>query len=216
MKYVLGSIVFLLVAPGLAKADDDTAPHKPAVREIQAQLEALGFTPGPIDGIRGPLTDGALVAFQKAEHLRATGILDDVTVQKLGEIADALSAGRDRRPVFDREVVAEEDDEAAVSELFGAASVETERVRLAAVAVLGEMRTARSRATLGIVLHANSLASVRIAAAHQLGLIGDAPSLLALAMARPSEADPKVVAAIDHELESSLPVEMPPRPIASR
>src|SRR5882762_56143 len=95
MKFVLGSVVFLLCAPALARAEDEgVAPHKVTIRELQSKLEALGFPPGPIDGIRGPLTEGALVSFQRAEHLPATGAADSVTVAKLGEIATALEAGR--------------------------------------------------------------------------------------------------------------------------
>ena len=36
-----------------------------AVKTLQAQLQTLGFNPGPIDGIFGSGTDGAVRAFQR-------------------------------------------------------------------------------------------------------------------------------------------------------
>lgn len=40
-----------------------------SIREIQQALAAAGFNPGPIDGIEGPKTRAALVAFQQARGL---------------------------------------------------------------------------------------------------------------------------------------------------
>ncbi|MBX5481115.1 MAG: peptidoglycan-binding protein [Myxococcaceae bacterium] len=45
-----------------------------AVRELQQLLKARGFNPGPIDGVYGPKTRAAVIAFQKANGLVADGI----------------------------------------------------------------------------------------------------------------------------------------------
>ena len=37
-----------------------------SVKQIQARLKALGFGPGPADGIMGPQTEAAIVAFKKS------------------------------------------------------------------------------------------------------------------------------------------------------
>ncbi|MEZ0229239.1 MAG: N-acetylmuramoyl-L-alanine amidase, partial [Planctomycetota bacterium] len=46
----------------------------PAVAELQRLLVAKGFNPGPIDGIFGSRTDGAVRAFQRARGLVVDGI----------------------------------------------------------------------------------------------------------------------------------------------
>lgn len=49
----------------------------------QARLTNLGFDPGPIDNIMGPLTQSAIKAFQAAQKLEVTGKADDPTLAKL-------------------------------------------------------------------------------------------------------------------------------------
>ena len=61
----------------------------PSVPKAQRALTALGYQPGPIDGILGPHTAGALRAFQGDNALPVTGRLDAATAAKL----DALSPG---------------------------------------------------------------------------------------------------------------------------
>jgi N-acetylmuramoyl-L-alanine amidase len=55
---------------------------------VQARLKNLGFDPGPIDGIVGPLTSGALKAFQSKFGLTVTGRADDATKNKLRQVHD--------------------------------------------------------------------------------------------------------------------------------
>ncbi|MFL5322480.1 MAG: peptidoglycan-binding protein [Myxococcaceae bacterium] len=50
-----------------------------SVRDLQSQLKALGFNPGPIDGVFGPATKKAVIAFQKSRHLAADGIVGPKT-----------------------------------------------------------------------------------------------------------------------------------------
>ena len=59
------------------------------VSGMQGRLANLGFDPGPIDGIHGPLTKRALERFQYIEQLERTGNFDAKTRGKLGELAEA-------------------------------------------------------------------------------------------------------------------------------
>lgn len=54
------------------------APQMPtaAVREMQGRLRAMGFNPGPVDGIVGPLTENAAQQYRRARGLEATGAVD--------------------------------------------------------------------------------------------------------------------------------------------
>jgi peptidoglycan hydrolase-like protein with peptidoglycan-binding domain len=55
-------------------------PPDPAVRTAQQRLIALGYLlPGDDDGRFGPVTQNAIVAFQKWERLDRTGVLDSRT-----------------------------------------------------------------------------------------------------------------------------------------
>lgn len=54
------------------------------VAAVQVALRAHGFDPGPIDGVRGPRTAGALAAFERARNLPADGRLDPRTRRALG------------------------------------------------------------------------------------------------------------------------------------
>lgn len=50
---------------------------------VQARLAVLGHDPGPIDGLRGPRTDAAIVAFKRAVGLRARPYLGPITLAAL-------------------------------------------------------------------------------------------------------------------------------------
>jgi hypothetical protein len=50
-----------------------------SIKNAQAAFKQLGFDPGPIDNVYGPLTRTAIVRFQRSQHLAATGILDEQT-----------------------------------------------------------------------------------------------------------------------------------------
>jgi hypothetical protein len=70
-----------------AYAKYQTAAPDLAVRAAQAALLYLGIDPGPIDGFQGPLTRGALLAFQAREALPLTGLLDERTEATLAAAA---------------------------------------------------------------------------------------------------------------------------------
>lgn len=54
------------------------------VRAMQQALKDKGFDPGETDGVMGPRTAAALMAYQKSEKLPATGTMDGDTGAKLG------------------------------------------------------------------------------------------------------------------------------------
>lgn len=62
---------------------------------VQAQLKRLGFDPGPLDGIRGPRTNAAIVAFKRSVGLRARPFFGPIT----------------RAALFGRDTAAEADPE---------------------------------------------------------------------------------------------------------
>lgn len=51
--------------------------------EIQTKLRDLGFYSGEIDGVRGPLTNQAIVAFKKSIGFRARDLYTEITHQAL-------------------------------------------------------------------------------------------------------------------------------------
>lgn len=59
--------------------------------EVQRALSALGYRPGPLDGIRGRLTIRAVKAFQADHGLTVDGIVGPRTREKLFESAPHIS-----------------------------------------------------------------------------------------------------------------------------
>ncbi|MEQ8292470.1 MAG: peptidoglycan-binding protein [Roseovarius sp.] len=55
-------------------------------RAVQRRLRDLGFNPGPIDGVRGPKTDAAIVRFKQSIGLRARPYLGPLTKQALFDV----------------------------------------------------------------------------------------------------------------------------------
>ena len=76
--------------PGAGQAGSDaskpmaTNGQSDAVKSVQKALQEKGLDPGPIDGVMGPKTQGALRAYQKDQKLPVTGQLDPETREKLG------------------------------------------------------------------------------------------------------------------------------------
>ncbi|MBC7925517.1 MAG: peptidoglycan-binding protein [Bryobacteraceae bacterium] len=56
------------------------------VSGIQARLNNLGFDSGPVDGITGPITRGAVRAFQTKQDLVVDGIAGPVTKARLKQV----------------------------------------------------------------------------------------------------------------------------------
>lgn len=55
---------------------------------VQARLRELGFDPGPIDGVRGPRTDAAVVAFKRSIGFRARPYIGPLTLAALEPTPD--------------------------------------------------------------------------------------------------------------------------------
>ena len=55
----------------------------PDVRELQERLKELGYSPGPVDGIYGSATAGAVRAFQADEELDVDGVVGPLTRAEL-------------------------------------------------------------------------------------------------------------------------------------
>ena len=60
--------------PNLQKGSND-----PAVRDLQEALKALGYNPGPVDGVFGATTEAAVKSFQQAKGITADGIVGKIT-----------------------------------------------------------------------------------------------------------------------------------------
>lgn len=77
------------------KADPAQAPvaDKETVRRAQEGLAALGYRPGPADGMPGPRTREAIAAFQRDSGLPADG---RVTEELVGWIESALERGKQK------------------------------------------------------------------------------------------------------------------------
>jgi peptidoglycan hydrolase-like protein with peptidoglycan-binding domain len=63
-----------MAEPVLKKGSND-----PTVRDLQEALKALAFDPGPVDGIFGAKTEGAVKNFQQARGIAADGVVGRVT-----------------------------------------------------------------------------------------------------------------------------------------
>ncbi|MEL6348034.1 MAG: peptidoglycan-binding domain-containing protein, partial [Myxococcota bacterium] len=74
------------------------------IRDLQLELSRLGFAPGPLDGLWGPRTEGALQRFQRRAGLPASGTQ---TAQTRRALRRFLRASEERIfPVTRADVVA--------------------------------------------------------------------------------------------------------------
>jgi hypothetical protein len=91
---VVGVAVFVGV---LAFAPSGLAAS-PRVAALQVGLKAHGLDPGPVDGIAGPQTRRATLAFQRRKGLRCDGTLDRATRRALGRRGRPLLGQRELGP----------------------------------------------------------------------------------------------------------------------
>lgn len=82
----------------------------PAVTELQRRLAALGYDPGPADGLFGPRTEDALYQLQEDYHLRRDGIAGR-------QVAALLAAGAP--PLHVAHTVLSGEDPYALAERYG-------------------------------------------------------------------------------------------------
>lgn len=76
-------------------ARDDRPLDRAGVRRLQAGLARLGFRPGPIDGLPGPRTAGAVKRYRAAHHLPTRRPL---TRDLLRHVEKRLAAARAAKP----------------------------------------------------------------------------------------------------------------------
>ena len=76
-------IVALVLASALVLANT-VSGESDLVRQVQKRLIALGYDPGPVNGLMGTKTRAALSAFQKREDLASSGKIDASTKWVLG------------------------------------------------------------------------------------------------------------------------------------
>lgn len=86
-----------MAEPVLRKGSND-----PAVRDLQEALKALGYDPGPVDGVFGARTETAVKKFQQDREIAADGVVGRVTWINIDEIDQShpvLRAGSTGLPV---------------------------------------------------------------------------------------------------------------------
>lgn len=197
------SLLAVLLVPAIARAGEKA-------RAAQAGLAEAGFETGKVDGLYGPLTRGAILEFQGANDLPRTGTLDAKTIAALAAMIHVIRAGSEQVSETNQPIatIDESLDREPVIELYSAAMSDRPAIRLSAVEVLGELRTERAGAALGIVLYTDSSPAIRIVAARKLGAYGDSESLRILAVAHGLERDPAVREVIAEEIAKRLPVQL--------
>lgn len=100
---LLGSALPLAAAAQSTPAYEQPLSAR-AVEDVQARLRALGYYGGPVDGVWGEGTRGALERFQERRHLAVTGRLNQATVTAMGLDPDRLlSRGYEPRPAHPAE-----------------------------------------------------------------------------------------------------------------
>jgi peptidoglycan hydrolase-like protein with peptidoglycan-binding domain len=62
----------------------------PDLREVQVALQRLGYDPGPVDGIFGPLTRAAIRRFQQDRGDQPTGSLTGAQASRLIATQDSV------------------------------------------------------------------------------------------------------------------------------
>lgn len=76
-------------SPMLSTVDDrNPVVYMRTIRWVQTRLRELGYNPGPIDGVRGPRTDAAIVDFKRSIGFRPRPYLGPLTLAALEETPD--------------------------------------------------------------------------------------------------------------------------------
>ncbi len=86
-----------MAEPVLSKGSND-----PAVQDLQAALKALGYDPGPLDGVFGARTETAVKKFQQHREINADGVVGRVTwinIDESDQSHPVLRAGSTGLPV---------------------------------------------------------------------------------------------------------------------
>jgi hypothetical protein len=81
--FCLISLVFSVVLVTTTQAQDNWITHREDVRMIQKYLKKEGYDPGRIDGLSGPRTKGAIMAYQAEKELPAHGKITEELVTRI-------------------------------------------------------------------------------------------------------------------------------------
>ena len=90
-------VIVLAAAVALALAGPAVAAQSAKVAALQVALRSKGMYAGAVDGISGPKTRTALLAFQRTHGIRATGKVGHATRCKLGPLGTPLLGQRELR-----------------------------------------------------------------------------------------------------------------------
>ena len=88
------NVVIAAVALALAWAAPAVAAQSASVAALQVALRSHGFYDGTVDGISGPMTQNALLRFQRKHGIRATGKIGMATRCQLGKLGTPLLGQR--------------------------------------------------------------------------------------------------------------------------
>ena len=86
-------VVAVRATSATAAAKDSDAPPRRAIHEVQTLLNALGYQPGPADGIWGRRTSNAYLAFLRDAGIPLSERLTPETLRALRETAQRHGAG---------------------------------------------------------------------------------------------------------------------------
>jgi hypothetical protein len=89
------AVVGVALSVGVFGFAQDALSANARIAAVQVALRAHGFDPGPIDGVPGPLTRGALASFQRRRKLRADGRIDRPTRRAFGRRGRPLLGQRE-------------------------------------------------------------------------------------------------------------------------
>jgi hypothetical protein len=84
----------LIVLAALVLAPSAAGSGNAGIAAMQVALQARGFYPGTIDGLKGPGTTAALMVFQRRAGLPPNGIVDAATRRALGNYGRHLLGSR--------------------------------------------------------------------------------------------------------------------------
>ena len=84
-RWLLGDRILMHTPGHLTMGDDVTA--------LQERLLGLGFSSGRVDGIFGPLTDGAVRELQRGVGLRPDGVVGPKTLRALTQLSRSVRGG---------------------------------------------------------------------------------------------------------------------------